>query len=235
MFKIRGLRFLLTLLLGSCLGAGSVSVQAAPAADANSVLILGTTVTGGAASVEAIEAAAAGFTVEVVDNVTWAGKSGTDFASYRALILGDATCGGTGTSPWLDAALANRATWGPEINGNVVVIGTDEVYHDIQGGRQLTISAIAFAADEPTKTGLMASLSCYYHGTADGTAVPLLDVFGSFTVKGVGCYNDAHIVAVQLLTRRCRIGVAPCMKRLTLSRPPLSRLLSLRISRGLVT
>src|SRR2546430_7580186 len=50
-------------------------------------------------------------------------------------------------------------SWGPAINGNVIVIGTDPVHHSIsgpggvQGGRQLTQSGIQFAAAEPTKTG----------------------------------------------------------------------------------
>src|SRR5205085_12558488 len=47
------------------------------------------------------------------------------------------------------------------------------------------------------KTGAFISLSCYYHGTAANTPVPLLDGLGAgpFTVTGVGCFNDAHIVA----------------------------------------
>lgn len=124
---------LVTLLLGACLGAVSVGVQAAPAADANSVLILGSSVSGGVGSIEAVEAAAQGFTVEVVDDATWAGKSASDFSSYRGLILGDPTCV-LGTGP-ITAAIANRTTWGPEIDGNVIVIGTDEVYHNFQGGQ----------------------------------------------------------------------------------------------------
>ena len=32
-------------------------------------------------------------------------------------------------------------------------------------------------------------------GTAANTPVPVLDQFGAFTVTGVGCYNNAHIVA----------------------------------------
>jgi hypothetical protein len=60
---------------------------------------------------------------------------------------------------------------------------------------QVTESGIKFAADEPTKTGVYITLSCYYHGTAEGTAAPLLDVLRAFTVKGVGCFNDVHLVA----------------------------------------
>lgn len=173
----------------------SFSVHSAPAPDANSVLILDTTVTGGLGSVEAAKVTALGKTPVVVDAPTWASMTTTDFASYRAIVLGDPTCGGVGTTPWLDAAVANRAIWAPAVNGNIILIGTDEVFHDGQGGNQLSASAVAFAADEPAKTGLMASMSCYYHGVPEGTVVTLLDLFGEFKVKGVGCYNDVHIVA----------------------------------------
>lgn len=171
---------------------GVARLPAVPAPDANSVLILDTTVTNGGSSVEAIEASNAGFTVVVVNAATWAATTAAEFATYRALILGDPTCGNlTSIAP----AVANRTTWSPKINGNIILIGTDEVFHDGQGGRQLTINAVKFAADRPGKTGLLACLSCYYFSAAPVTPVPLLDQIGTFTVTGVGCYNDAHIVA----------------------------------------
>ncbi len=184
------------LLLAACTGFALGTVHAAPAPDANSVLILDVTVTGGAASLEAVKSAAAGHTVVVASDAMWSAMSAADFASYRALILGDATCPGVGTSPWLNAPTANRGTWGPVVSGNVIVIGTDPVFHQFQGGDTLVKNGVAFAASEPTKTGLYADLSCYYHDTAPGTPVPVLDMLGLFTVTGVGCYNDSHIVAV---------------------------------------
>jgi hypothetical protein len=159
----------------------------------NSVLILDSTVTGGASSIEAQKVIALGKTPVVVNDLTWSGMSTAEFASYRAIILGDPTCV-YGTTP-LTAALANRTTWAPAISGNVILIGTDEVFHNWQGGNQLSASAVAFAADIADKTGFMASLSCYYDSTPVGTTVSLLDVFGTFTLRGVGCYNDVHIVA----------------------------------------
>lgn len=160
----------------------------------NKVLILGPTVSGGASSREAQAAVAAGMTVEVVDNAGWAAKTQADFAKYRALILGDATCTGLGA---VTAANSNKSVWGPVINGNVIIIGTDPVYHNFQGGQSLTNGGVKFAVDKPGKTGMYITLSCYYHDTAPMTAVPLLDAFspGGFTVRGVGCYNNAHIVA----------------------------------------
>lgn len=108
------------------------SVFALPAPDANSVLILGPSVSGGAASKEAVKAAARGFTVVVVNAATWAATTGPEFATYRAIILGDPTCVGFGPTP-ISAAEANKAVWGPEIDGNVIIIGTDPTFHSSFG------------------------------------------------------------------------------------------------------
>ncbi|MBI3249837.1 MAG: DUF4215 domain-containing protein [Deltaproteobacteria bacterium] len=182
----------LCLVIGLGLFATNRSVQAAGAASDHTVLILGSTVSGGASSVEATAATAAGYDVEVVDDATWSGKSAADFATYRAIILGDAFCAGVSA---ITAAEANRATWGPEIDGNVIVVGTDPVFHNGQGGNAVSTGAVKFAADIPGKTGAYICLSCYYHGTVAMTPVPVLEPFGSFTATGVGCFNDAHKVA----------------------------------------
>jgi hypothetical protein len=183
----------LALLIAALLWKG-----AAPAARAAAdVLILGPTVSGGMSSPEAQAAIALGLTVEVVDDAGWGAKTTADFASYKAIILGDPDCG---SSTAIAAAEANKSVWGPAINGNVVIIGTDPVYHQfvgVAGAGKVTEKGIAFATNAAGKTGAYITLSCYYHGTAPGTPVPLLDAFslGGFTVTGVGCYNDAHIVA----------------------------------------
>ncbi len=202
MSKVKvGWRLLVAAMVGF-LALGAVA-QAAPAPDANSVLILDITVTGSASSLEAMAAAAAGHTVVIASDAMWSAMSAADFASYRALVLGDATCPGVGTVPWLVAPEGNRGTWGPVVNGNVIVIGTDPVFHNTYGspgGGVLVSNGIKFASSKPTKTGLYADLSCYYHDTAPGTPVPVLDTVGLFTVTGVGCYNDTHIVAVDPTT-----------------------------------
>jgi cysteine-rich repeat protein len=182
----------LAAILGS-LVALSGAAHAASAPDATSVLILSPTVTGAASSNEATRAVALGFTPVVVDGATWGAMTAAEFHSYRALVLGDATCAGLSV---VAAAEANRTVWSAVVDGNIAINGTDPVYHSGQGGLQMTESFIAFAANEPSKTGLYVSLSCYYHETGPSTPVPLLDQFGSFTVTGVGCYNDAHIVAL---------------------------------------
>jgi hypothetical protein len=179
-------------IFGQPAGAQRASAGAIAAASDSEVLILGSTVSGGDASVEAQAVAAMGLTPVVVDGATWSSLNGADFASYRGIVLGDATCGGD-ASP----AIANASTWGGAIDGNVMLVGTDPVFHDGQGGAELTEKGVQFALSDSRKTGLYATLSCYFHDTAPRTPVPLLDGIepGGFTVTGVGCYNDTHLVA----------------------------------------
>lgn len=154
------------LLVVACLSFlynGSRSVKAAPAPNGNSVLILGTTIGPASPSLEESKAAALGYTVVVASALDWAGMTAGDFASYKAVVLGDRSCSIGGTSPDLDAALANRAVWSPVIIGNVVVIGTDPTFHSsfylggLPGpdGDQVAASGIAFAAHpNPEKRAL---------------------------------------------------------------------------------
>lgn len=177
--------------------AASAPDAARAAISSGEVLILASTVSGGDTSVEANAVRAAGLTPIVVDDATWSSTTATQFSSYRAVVLGDPTC--TSTRP---VAEQNTSVWGPALDGNVIVVGTDPVYHSSQGGQKLTELGIAFASSEPTKTGAYITLSCYYHDTAPATPVKLLDALepGGFTVTGVGCYNDAHIVAAHAST-----------------------------------
>ncbi|MGH9278668.1 MAG: Ig-like domain-containing protein [Acidimicrobiales bacterium] len=187
-------------MVASLIAAGLLMAAPRPAsADVlpDKVLILDTSVTGGASSAEARSAASLGFGVDVVSPTQWSEMAPAQFGSYRAIILGDATCPGSGhgdTSP-ISAAIANHAVWGPEVDGNVAINGTDPVFHASQGGKTLVERSIAFATDRPGVTGAYISLSCYYHGVGLATPVDVLSPFGNFTVRGVGCYNDAHIVA----------------------------------------
>lgn len=156
------------------------------------VLILGPTVSGGASSTLAQKFVLAGKTPVVVDAATWGSMTAAQFDAFDAIVLGDPTCAGLGPEA---AATANTSTWAPVVDGNVILIGTDETFHQSQGGDLLMEKAAAFTVAQSGKTGAYISLSCYYHGTAALTPVPLLNGFGTFTVTGVGCFNDAHIVA----------------------------------------
>ncbi|HSP78260.1 MAG TPA: kelch repeat-containing protein [Myxococcaceae bacterium] len=184
----------LGLLLLAVAWAGESSASEAPAtslrslSSASKVLILGSTVKGGLESDEAKAARGLGYEVELASDEEWAAKGMADFASYRALILGD-FCKSLSA---VRAAVESRQVWGPIIDGNVLILGTDAAFH---GVTSVTANAVRFVAAQEGRTGLYASLSCYYHGTKPHTPVPLLEPFGDFTVSGVGCYDEVHVVA----------------------------------------
>jgi hypothetical protein len=180
----------------------AVSSPAHAAAD--QVLILGSTVSGGASSLEAQEVSAQGFSPVVVDDSTWEGMTKAQFAAYRAIVIGDPTCGNYDDTSHLTAALSNPGTWGGAVNGNVLIIGTDPVYHSggtlTSGPGKLIAHGIDFALAQSGKTGAYIDLSCAYGDVSPNTPVTLLDGLrsGGFTVDGTTssvCYNDAHIVA----------------------------------------
>jgi cysteine-rich repeat protein len=177
------------LLVGLVLLPAAATAQPAP--DANSVLVL-TSVDGGGSF--SASAAAQGFTVVPASDAEWAARSAADFATFKAIILGDPTCGGTPPA----AAEGNAAVWGSVIDGPILIIGTDERFHFGQGGSQLIDSGIGFATSGAAgETGAYISTSCYYDGTPVNTPVPLLAGLGVFLAGPTGgCFNDAHIVAV---------------------------------------
>ncbi len=110
-------------------GLAILSMPKRAEAATEKVLILARSVVGGSSSIEANEAAAKGFAVDVVDDATWSSMTTAQFASYRAIILGDPDAALSSVA----AAEANTATWGPAVTGNVVIIGTDPVGHASQG------------------------------------------------------------------------------------------------------
>ena len=175
------------------LSVGSDAPAPPAKAAAGEVVILSTTEGTGLAS--AFEAA--GKTVVRKTPAEWAAMTAADFDAFDAVVLGDPSCV-TGTGP-IAAAEANAATWASVVNGNVIVIGTDEVFHRSAGGQALMNKAAAFVVAQAGKTSAYISLSCYYHDDSPPfdpiSPVPVLTGFGTFTVRGVGCFNDSHIVA----------------------------------------
>lgn len=178
-------------------GVTTLQQPSVSTAAAGQVIIVSETVSGGAASREATAVTASGKTPVLMTAAAFTAMTTSAIATYDAVVFGDATCRGPGVPADITTLAAAGATWGPAITGNVFINGTDPVYHDGQGGASMTNGGVAFAAADAGHTGLYISLSCYYHETAAHTAVPLLDglVPGGFTVTGVGCFNDAHIVA----------------------------------------
>jgi cysteine-rich repeat protein len=135
--------------------------------------------------------------VDIVDGATWGAMSTPEFAAYKAIVLGDADCSMAGAgAARLSAASANAATWGAAVTGNVILIGTDQSFHD--QGQSLNVDGIDFAAAKAGQTGAFVSLSCDYHSWPSGTVVPYLAGLGDgFTVGATptGCFDQARIVA----------------------------------------
>ncbi len=178
---------------------GNGTTQAA----SGEVVILSSSVDGGLSSYEADAVVAAGKTPVLKTPAEWALMTAADFESYDGVVLGDPDCTGTPAIN-IGAAEANALTWGPVINGNVIIIGSDPVYHTNRNkpveAKKLIDQGIAFALAEPGKRGAYLDLSCYYHFEGSGTPVPVLDGIGGggFTVIGADSLpglNNVHIVA----------------------------------------
>ncbi|MEX1246696.1 MAG: myxococcus cysteine-rich repeat containing protein [Thermoanaerobaculia bacterium] len=184
------IQYLGLVLLGA-LALLPAAALAQPAPDANSMLVL-TSVDGGGSY--SASATTQGFTVVPASDAEWAARTAGDFATFKAIILGDPSCGGTPPA----VAEANAAVWGSVIDGPILIVGTDERFHFGQGGSQLIDSGIGFVGSGTAgQTGAYISMSCYYDGTPVSTPVPLLAPFGGFFAGPTGsCFNDAHIVAV---------------------------------------
>lgn len=188
------LGLIMTLFLLTVFGG---SAQAAP----GEVLILARTVTNGLNSFEAKAVVAAGKTPVVVTDAQWAAMSGGDFAQYDGIVLGDPTCSTSGEL--ISAAVNNRFIWAPAVDGNVIIIGSDPVYHasSQSGALKLINQGISFSVSKANTTGAYIDLSCYYHFFGAGTPVPVLDGLngGGFQVIGANNLpglNNVHITAV---------------------------------------
>ncbi|KAF3926467.1 hypothetical protein AA313_de0207467 [Arthrobotrys entomopaga] len=140
------------------------------------------------------------WTWDLVTADEWNSMTTNDFKKYKAIILGDPI---VNDPSYLDTIMKSRKTWGNAIEGNVILIGTDTSYHlNLEGDGHLVVNGIAFAATSKKGTGLYFSLSQYY-SLSPVTTVPILDIFGTFQVRGGldagstgsgSCYDDVHIV-----------------------------------------
>lgn len=172
------------------LASGAGLGHAQPAPNANSVLLLAKSVRDVASSVESVQATALGYTVVAATDDQWAAMSPDQFATYRAVVLGDGMCTGR-TS--LDAAVANRDTWTGAVTGNVVVVGTHPavVSATTQAARDLVRDGLRFAASGPG-TGAYVTPACYLSPTT--VPVDVLASFGSFTASALkACPRASHL------------------------------------------
>ena len=138
--------------------------QSLNAPDTNSVLILSNSVVGGTDSWEAVEARANGFTAVVVTSNQWVSMTTSNFATYRAIVLGDGEC--AESSSMYGAAAANTSTWHAAISGgNIILMGSDPSYHatngsNAPGAQALIMDGIAFAGAVTNKTGFYFAFGC---------------------------------------------------------------------------
>ena len=178
----------------------TLSLQYAHAVD--KVLVLSESIINGTDSLEAQDAAAMGYQVDIKDATWWGDPSRTtaDFAAYRAIIIGDPNCDGVSSPEYQNAMQVVESTvniWGPAVKGNVIVIGTDPVYHsNLQGASDLIMQGISFSLVQPNRTGFYITLSCRYISASANTPVPILSPFGAFTVEGASS-ETPHIVETQ--------------------------------------
>jgi len=186
---------LVVLLFGCRVWGDAVIIsETLDAPDTNSVLILSNSVVGGTSSWESVEAQAAGFTAALVSGDVWATMTTSNFATYRALVLGDARCGGGDYS----AAMANTSVWYAAAGaGNAIIMGTDVSYHsqlgnNATGAQTLIKNSIGFAGAQTNGTGFYFAFGCY-----DGTQVDT--ILNAFSPGGFGYtwggYDYCHIVA----------------------------------------
>ena len=189
-------------------------LRAVPTNSPPRVLIMDETLYFGTNSWEVLAAQAAipGCAVDICSAANWYGIPGTGnggptgfgFDQYRAIIIGDPSCN-TGTSNYLAALTALNATkavWTPAATGNIILMGIDNACHayGTNGAAKTINRGIAFAVNDPTRTGFYYALSCYYDYTdpaTNATLVPQLTGFGTFMVRnyGSGSFNNVHIVA----------------------------------------
>jgi Bacterial Ig-like domain (group 3) len=145
-----------------------------------------------------------GWNVTVASASTWDSMSESQFASYQLLVFPDPDCGQNDS--YLANAVSNESTWEPAVDGSILIIGTDPVFHEsyepYPGNEpdpaKLVYQGLAYAGAQPGKTGLYLDLSCYYN---DGSPVPqdsaILDGLESgFTVYSANnCASDISVVA----------------------------------------
>eukprot|EP01084_Bolivina_argentea_P095730 172079_1 len=133
--------------------------------------------------------------VDIIDTTRWTSMSSDDFKKCNAIVFCDPRCS---TDPSLLQVAENNANvWSAAVDGNILLIGSDEDFHD--QGVPLIQTGLDFVTDNTQYcTGLYVSLSCYYHAIITPTPVSLLNYFGTFITAGTAtssCFDDAHIVA----------------------------------------
>ncbi|WP_224370827.1 immunoglobulin-like domain-containing protein [Hyalangium versicolor] len=178
---------------------------------ANKVLVLGTSVSGAMESpeVRAVLTYAPNAQIDIVTPEQWKALTVQQFMTYRALIIGDSACQ-AGTEAF-QAAIDNRRNWGPVVDGDVAILGTDPSANGIEPLIQNSIHYVLNSVQK--RTGMYIALGCAYMNAPADTAVTLLEPFGTFKVQGVpgGCADSAHMFPMynDLISRDLWDGMLP--------------------------
>ncbi|CAG8983527.1 hypothetical protein HYALB_00004328 [Hymenoscyphus albidus] len=136
-----------------------------------------------------------GFTTKVVTEAQWRALTTSDFASYKAIIIGDNF--GSSNQDNIKFLTDTKNTWGPAVQGNIIIHGADQSNHakDVLIENSIKFAAAGKALSGASQTGLYFSLSQYYD-TIEVSNVDALSYFGTFEVRGkLDCYDKVHIVA----------------------------------------
>ncbi|CAG8956803.1 hypothetical protein HYFRA_00011192 [Hymenoscyphus fraxineus] len=144
---------------------------------------------------EAQSAKDLGFTTKVVTEAQWRALTTSDFASYKAIIIGDNF--GSSNQDNIKFLTDTKNTWGPAVQGNIIIHGADQSNHakDVLIENSIKFAAAGKALSGASQTGLYFSLSQYYDTIAVSN-VDALSYFGTFEVRGkLDCYDKVHIVA----------------------------------------
>ncbi len=197
------------LMLGMFFTLLVIGSSVAKAVTGKQALVLGSSVSGGASSAEATRATNLGFTVNVVNDTTWGAMTAAQFADYQLIIVGDPTCSSlpavvSQNAKALSDAVMARAG-GNTKAGNRILIGTDPVFHFLQGGTKLIDAAIDFAGVQSGASGLYLDFTCSdpdydANGVPDGQdkLLPLLtiDPTPNWTQNtGPPCGGDVSLIS----------------------------------------
>jgi hypothetical protein len=144
----------------------------------------------------------AGYEIRVADEDRWRSMTTEEFATFDAIVVGDPDCGYSSyydESDYMDAVLETRDTWAPAVTGQVILVGSDPMFHQRRDGAvMLTENALDWAVGGDS-TGMYFSLSCYFSELRGGTTVKELKGLGVFEVRGQGrkpfpgCPDDLRI------------------------------------------
>ena len=132
-----------------------------------------------------------GLEIVTVTSAQWSTMTTTDFHQYRAIVFGSV---GSSSESTVATATTTAGVWSSAIDGNVVIIGSDEVARAHE--TDLIARAMAYVVAAECKTGLYVSLSRYFKTDHYPQTIGFLSGLGTFQAYGDDmCYESAHIVA----------------------------------------